>query len=183
MKDKYLFKSERLGFRNWREDDLEAFAKINANPEVMEHFPKLLTTEETTQFIERLYNHYIKNGYTYYATELIETSELVGFIGLARQDYKAEFNPATDIGWRLKKSAWGKGFATEGAKRCLDFAFEELHLNRIVSTCTINNSKSEKVMKKLGMLKKGEFNHPKLSEYPDYEKCIWYEIRNDQNGQ
>lgn len=93
-------------------------------------------------------------------------------------DYETDFMPATDIGWRLKPSAWGKGYATEGAKRCLEFAFSELNLERIVSTCTISNKSSENVMKKIGMIKKGEFLHPKLSEFPNYEKCTWYEIKN-----
>lgn len=176
LKKEYIFKSERLGFRNWTKDDLVEFAKINADLEVMEHFPKPLTENETSEFIQRLQNHYIKNGYCYFATEIIEAKELIGFIGLAFQDYKTDFTPAVDIGWRLKKSAWGKGYATEGAKKCLDFAFNELNLDKIISTCIEKNFKSENVMKKIGMEMKGKFNHPKLKEYPEYEKCICYEI-------
>ena len=178
LKDKYIFISDRLGFRNWTSEDLTEFANINASPEVMEFFPKPLTQTETAEFIDRLQNHYEKNGYNYFATEIIETGELIGFIGLAYQEYETEFNPATDIGWRLKRTAWGKGYATEGAKRCLEFAFKDLKLDRVISTCTVNNIKSENVMKKIGMKKKGEFNHPRLSEFPDFEKCIWYEIEN-----
>ncbi len=172
----YIFKSERLGFRNWRDTDLTEFAKINADLEVMEHFPKPLKEKETLEFIERLKNHYIKNGYTYFATEVLNTGEFIGFIGLAFQDYKTDFTPAVDIGWRLKRSAWGKGYATEGAKACLEFAFNKLNLEAIISTCTEKNSKSEHVMQKIGMQKLGEFNHPKLKEYPKYEKCICYGI-------
>jgi len=177
LKDKYIFRSERLGFRNWKKEDLNDFAEINSDLDVMEHFPKPLTQQETAEFIERLQKHYDKNGYNYFATEILDTGELIGFIGLAYQEYETEFTPATDIGWRLKKSSWGKGYATEGAKRCLEFAFSELDLEKVVSTCTIGNKKSENVMKKIGMSKKGEFNHPKLKDYPDFEKCIWYEIK------
>ena len=176
MEKEYLFKSERLGFRNWTKNDLTEFAKINADLEVMEHFPKPLTKKETSEFIDRLENHYTKNGYNYFATEVLENGELIGFIGLAFQDYKSEFTPAVDIGWRLKKSSWGKGFATEGAKKCLDFGFNNLNLDKIISTCTEQNSKSENIMKKIGMKKIGEFNHPKLKEFPEYEKCLCYEI-------
>lgn len=176
MKKEYIFKSKRLGFRNWNENDLTELSKINANLEVMEHFPKPLTDKETTKFIQRLKNHYEKNGYTYFATEILESGELIGFIGLAFQDYKTDFTPAVDIGWRLKKSAWGKGFATEGAKKCIEFAFNELNLNNVISTCTKKNYKSESVMKKIGMEKMGEFNHPKLKEYPEYENCVCYRI-------
>lgn len=176
LKKDYIFKSERLGFRNWTENDLTEFGKINADLEVMEHFPKPLTEKETAEFIDRLKKHYTKNGFNYFATEILESGELIGFIGLAFQDYKTDFTPAVDIGWRLKKSAWGKGYATEGAKKCLQFAFNELNLEKIISTCTEKNSKSENVMKKIGMEKIGEFKHPKLKEYPEYEKCICYGI-------
>lgn len=176
MKKEYIFKSERLGFRNWVDDDLTEFAELNADLDVMEYFPKALTEKETADFIYRLKKHYEKNGYNYFATEILETEEFIGFIGLAYQEYKTDFTPAVDIGWRLKKNAWGKGYATEGAKKCLDFAFNDLNLGKIISTCPENNTRSENVMKKIGMIKKGVFNHPKLKEYPEYEKCIYYEI-------
>ncbi|WP_456441287.1 GNAT family N-acetyltransferase [Psychroserpens sp.] len=176
MKKEYIFKSERLGFRNWEKRDLTEFANINADLDVMEYFPKPLTKPETSNFIDRLQKHYKKNGYNYFATEILKTGELIGFIGLAYQDYKTQFTPATDIGWRLKKRAWGNGYATEGAKKCLEFAFKELNLEKIISVFTEKNTKSEHIMKKIGMDKIGEFNHPKLKDYPEYEKCICYEI-------
>ena len=175
MKD-YLFKSERLGFRCWTLEDLPAFAAMNADPEVMEHFPNTLTREETAAFIERLQNHYSENGYCYFATEELESGEFIGFIGLAHIRYEASFTPAVDIGWRLKKAAWGKGYATEGAKRCLDLAFHDLQIDQIVATCTAGNQRSENVMKKIGMAKKMNFKHPALKEYPAYEDCFCYEI-------
>lgn len=174
--DNYIFKSERLGFRNWTDDDLNDFTELNSDKDVMKHFPKQLTKEETTTFIDQLKNHFIKNGYNYFVAEVLETKEFIGFIGLGFQDYKTDFTPAVDIGWRLKKSVWGKGYATEGAKRCLNFAFNELKLNKIISICTRDNIKSERVMQKIGMKKVGEFNHPKLKEYPDFERCVCYEI-------
>lgn len=179
MEKEYIFKSARLGFRTWLRDDLTEFARINADIEVMKHFPKPLNREETAEFIDRLQKHYTKNGYNYFATEILETGELIGFVGLSFQDYSSGFTPAVDIGWRLKKTAWGKGFATEGAKRCLEFGFEELNLEKIISTCTEKNTRSENVMKKIGMDKIGEFNHPKLKAYPEYEKCICYGITKD----
>ena len=139
---KYLFKSKRLGFRNWMDEDLQEFAKLNADSEVMEHFPETLNKKETKAFIQRLQLHFDKNGYNYFAIEVLETGEFIGFIGLALQNYKTDFNPATDIGWRLKKSSWDKGYATEGAKRCLEYAFIDLNLKKVISTCTENNTNS-----------------------------------------
>lgn len=176
MKNNYLFTSERLGFRNWSETDLDEFALMNANPKVMEHFPATLTRSETEAFIQRLIKHFTERGYTYFATEIIETGELIGFIGLAYQDYESPYTPATDIGWRLKPSAWGRGYATEGARRCLDFAFGELQLEKVFAICTVGNAASENVMKKIRMKKMGTFNHPKLKVYPDYERCVCYQL-------
>ena len=175
-KNEYLFTSERLGFRNWREEDLEEFAQLNSDEAVMEHFPKTLSEKEVEELITRLKNHFVENGFTYYATEVLATKEFIGMIGLAFQKYETHFTPAIDIGWRLKREAWGKGYATEGAKRCLEHGFNDLELDKIIAVCTVKNKKSENVMKKIGMIKKGEFNHPKMIHHPEYEKCFCYEI-------
>ncbi len=176
-KDKYIFTSERLGFRNWTNRDVDEFAKLNADETVMEHFPKTLSEKEVEELIEKLREHFEKNGFTYYATEILATKEFIGMIGLAYQEYKTVFTPAIDIGWRLKRSAWGKGYATEGAKRCVEYAFDELGINKIISVCTIKNQKSENVMKKIGMTKIGEFNHPEMIHHPAYEKHFCYAIK------
>lgn len=176
MKDKYIFKSERLGFRKWKKEDLTEFHELNSDLNVMEFFPKPLTKNETSKFIERLQKHHEKHGYTYFAVETLKTEEFIGFIGLAYQDYKSDFTPATDIGWRLKKSAWGKGYATEGAKKCIDYGFNTLNLDTIISVYAEKNEKSKNVMEKIGMKYIGEFNHPELKEYPEYEKCICFKI-------
>ena len=180
MKKKYLFKSERLGFRNWTESDLKELEIMNSDVGVMEHFPKTLTKKENEELFEKLKHHYKKHNHTYFATEILVNNEFIGFIGLAYQEYRTEFTPAVDIGWRLKKSAWGKGYATEGAKKCLEYGFNELNLSKIIATCTLDNSKSENVMRKIGMKKMGNFKHPELEEYPKYEECICYGINKNE---
>lgn len=178
--DQYLFTSERLGFRSWNENDLEKFATMNADSEVMRYFPKPLSREESAEFLDRLFKHFERHGYCYFATELLETGEFLGFIGLAWQNYDAPFPPATDIGWRLKKAAWGKAYATEGANRCLKFAFEELGLEEVISTCPAKNKRSERVMQKIGMNCMGEFQHPGLQDHPELQPCVWYKISKNQ---
>ncbi len=182
MKNKYIFQSERLGFRNWSYQDLDEFAAMNADEEVMKHFPNSLNRAESKEFIDRLLAHYDKWGFNYFAVELLDSGELIGFIGLAYQSYESEFTPSVDLGWRLKKNAWGKGYATEGAKSCMQFAFNELNINRLIATCTQKNIISEKVMQKIGMQKQSNFKHPKLKEFPEYEDCICYEIMNINNN-
>jgi len=179
-KDNYLFKSERLGFRNWKNEDLDEFIKLNSDDKVMEHFPKSLSKNETGKLLDKLKNHFTVYGFTYYATEILKTKELIGMIGLAHQVYKSPYTPAIDIGWRLKKNIWGKGYATEGAKRCLEYAFTELGINTVIAVCTLKNLKSENVMKKIGMIKKGVFNHPKMVNHPQYQEHYCYEIMKNQ---
>ena len=115
-KDQYIFTSERLGFRNWNHMDLEELVELNSDEMVMEHFPKTLTENEVGELIKSLKKLFALNGFTYYATEIKETGTFVGMIGLALQEYKTAYTPAIDIGWRLKRRAWGRGYATEGAK-------------------------------------------------------------------
>jgi len=158
----YLFQSEQLGFRNWREEDLRPFAEMNQDKDVMEFFPAVLTTEASNALLERLKKHHLEHGFTFFAVEKLENHEFIGFIGLARTPYKTDFTPCVEIGWRLKKSAWNLGFATEGAKRCLSYGFTDLDLNEIYSFTPSINSRSEKVMQKIGMQKEGVFIHPKV---------------------
>ena len=176
MHKAYIFTSDRLGFRNWSMEDLDEFAAMNSDPEVMEYFPNLLSRQESADFIERLQAHFEQYKYNYFATEILATGELIGFIGLAFQSYETDFTPAVDIGWRLKKSAWGNGFATEGAERCLEYVFIDLNLCKVISTCTEANKKSERLMVKIGLSKQGNFKHPQLVEHPVYINCVWYTI-------
>lgn len=158
----YLFTSERLGFRNWIDQDLHSFTQMNQDPVVMEFFPNILNGEETKAMIDRMIKTYQDIGYTFYAVCTLDNNEFIGFIGMIESTFKAPFTPCKEIGWRLKTSAWGKGFATEGAKRCLKYGFETLGFKSIYSITPLTNQKSEKIMHKIGMKKITEFEHPKI---------------------
>jgi RimJ/RimL family protein N-acetyltransferase len=172
----YIFKSNRLGFRTWTEKDKSKMGMINSDPKVMEHFPTIPTQKQTDEFIDRMKTQFSKNGFCYFAVDKLENGEFIGFIGIAEQTFESDFTPCIDIGWRLARAEWGKGFATEGAKRCLEFAFNKIGLMNIKSFCPEINIKSEKVMKKIGMKKTNSFKHPLLSEFKELEKCVLYEI-------
>ena len=178
MDDNYLFTSPRLGFRNWRDSDLEAFHAMNTDPEVMQFFPFIPSRKQTARLMDRMQVMFDQKGYCYYAVEKIEDSEFIGFIGLAWQTYEADFTPCTDIGWRLIHAEWGKGYATEGAKRCLEEAFSKHGLATIKSVAAQINLPSINVMEKIGMHKAGTFEHPKLTDYPHLKTCVLYEISN-----
>ncbi|SFT42067.1 Protein N-acetyltransferase, RimJ/RimL family [Lishizhenia tianjinensis] len=176
MNTAYLFTSSRLGFRNWKASDLTPFAAMNANAEVMRFFPTLLTPEESEASVERFKQQLHDIGYTYYAVDELGSGEFIGFIGLSWKDFESPFTPATDIGWRLKPAAWGKGYATEGAKRCLEYAFQELNLEKVIAICPAVNTPSERVMQKIGMQLKGRFDHPFLQAHPKLQPCLCYAI-------
>jgi len=174
----YLFKSERLGFRNWQEKDVSKMIAISADEEVMEFFPATAKPEETIAFIGKMKLELENFGYCYFAVDLLETKEFIGFIGLLNQNYTAPFTPCIDIGWRLAKNHWSNGYATEGAQSCLTYAFEKLQIKEIVATAPAINTKSIQVMKKIGMKKKLSFKHPKLINHPHLEECVCYSISN-----
>lgn len=173
----HLFTSERLGFRNWEEKDIPKMAAISGDPEVMRFFPATATEEQTRQFIVRMQTDFEERGHCYFAVDRLDTNEMIGFIGLMYQDYEVDFTPCVDIGWRLKKSAWRQGFATEGAKACLDFAFRKLDLKSVVAVATCVNIPSEAVMQKIGMQKVKEFVHPRLIQDERLKDCVLYEIK------
>lgn len=172
----YEFTSERLGFRRWQPQDVAPFAALNADPEVMEYFPSTQTLEQTEDRVRRIHADFDKFGWGLYAVEIIENQEFIGFIGFLYLDMPVDFAPCTEIGWRLKKSSWGKGYATEGAKRCLEYGFNNLGFTTVYSITAVENQRSEKVMKKIGMHKHGEFDHPKLKKGSWLERHVVYKI-------
>lgn len=177
----YFFKSERLGFRNWQESDIPKMAKLNANPNVMEFFPSTQNETQTANFVHRMQQHCDEKGFCYFAVDILETGDFIGFIGMMSQDYEAPFTPCVDIGWRLVEQFWNNGYATEGANACLDFAFNTLKINTIISVASEINVNSTNVMRKIGMIKIGNFEHPKLLGNERLKNCVWYEIKNTKN--
>lgn len=170
----YIFKTSRLGFRTWHDSDLEGLFSINSDDEVMEFFPGKPSKEDTYLFITRMQRLYADKGFCYFAVENLESNEFIGFIGLAELQFSADFTPCVDIGWRLKQSAWNKGYATEGAKACLNFGFNEMALAEIFSVAPVVNNKSEAVMIKIGMTKVKTFEHPLLLNNKQLKTCILY---------
>ncbi len=178
---KYLFKSERLGFRNWLENDVELMCEINADKKVMEFFPGIVSKDQTIEFIEKMQKQFTEQGFCYFAVDKLENNEFIGFIGLSEKSFEAVFTPCIDIGWRLSSEEWNKGYATEGAIRCLEYSNEVLKLEKIVSIAPKINVKSEQVMKKIGMEKVLEFVHPLLINDERLRDCVLYQIMINKN--
>ncbi|OGN55311.1 MAG: GNAT family N-acetyltransferase [Chlamydiae bacterium RIFCSPHIGHO2_12_FULL_44_59] len=171
-------RTKRLILRPWQESDLEPFAQLNADPRVREYFPGILSREESDASVKLMSNHIEKCGWGFWAASLIETGEFIGMIGLEDVYFKAHFTPAVEIGWRLAFDYWGKGYATEGAQAALQYGFESLNLNEIVSFTTLENMRSRHVMKKIGMHHdpKDDFDHPKLPEGHPLRRHMLYRL-------
>jgi len=171
-------KTKRLGLRNWLPSDLEPFYKMCQDETVMRFFPKKLSEKDTQDFINRMQTHFKEYGFCYFAVSVLETNEFIGMIGLLNQNFKSDYTPCVDIGWRLKQNSWGNGYATEGAIACIDFAFKTLKLKDVFSFATLNNKGSESIMKKIGMKYIGQFQHPKIIDNEKLRDCMVYKIEN-----
>ena len=159
-----MIEAERIVLRRWRDEDLEAFAAINADPIAMRFMPGVMTREETRALIGRIEEHHRAHGFGIWAVEVPGTALFVGFLGLQRVGFETAFTPAVEIGWRLSPAFWGKGYATEAAKTALQFGFERLGLDEIVSFTVAANKPSWSVMERIGMMRDaaGDFDHPRL---------------------
>lgn len=173
-----MIETKRLILREWRVEDLEPFAQLNADPLVREYFLGILTRQESDALVKLMSDHIHNNGWGFWSASLAETNEFIGMIGLANVDFMAHFTPAVEIGWRLAHSHWGKGYATEGALACLHYGFKTLKLPEIVAFTASQNQRSMAVMERIGMQRNvdDDFDHPKLPEGHPLRKHALYRI-------
>jgi ribosomal-protein-alanine N-acetyltransferase len=177
-------RTERLLLRRWRPDDREPFAAMNADPRVMEHFPKLLTREESDAAATSISERLEERGFGLWAVEVPGVASFIGVIGLAAPKFEAHFTPCVEIGWRLAPEHWGQGYATEGAKAALTFAFEKLGLEEIVSFTVPANVRSRRVMERIGMTRDpaDDFDSPHVPEGHPLRHHVLYRIRRGALG-
>jgi RimJ/RimL family protein N-acetyltransferase len=158
-------RTARLLLRRWRAADLPPFAAMNADARVMEFFPATLSPGESEAVIAVIDSSFEQRGYGLWAVEVPGETSFAGFIGLAPVDARMRFAPAVEVGWRLAREHWGHGFATEGARAAMSFAFEELGLPSLVAFTASGNARSRRVMQRLGMVHDPaeDFHHPRLT--------------------
>lgn len=172
-----ILQTRRLVLRQWQAKDRPLFADMTADVEVMKYFPSTLTPAQSDASIDRFMHSIDTNGWGFWAAELHETQQFIGFIGINDNPTGLPFSPCVDIGWRLSKDFWGQGFASEGAKAALQFAFEIAKLPEIVSMTPKQNKASERVMQKLGLLKQAQnFMHPRLQSGHELEEHVLYSM-------
>ncbi|MGH9019825.1 MAG: GNAT family N-acetyltransferase [Acidimicrobiales bacterium] len=169
--------TDRLRLRGFVNDDRDAFARMNADPRVMEHFPSPLSREESDALVDRINAAWL-NGFGLWAVDVGDTGAFAGFIGLGLPRFEAHFTPAIEVGWRLCVDAWGRGLATEGARATLSWAREvglQPPRGEVVSMTTVGNWRSRRVMEHLGFTHHDEddFDHPTLPEW-EFRRHVLY---------
>jgi RimJ/RimL family protein N-acetyltransferase len=168
--------TERLILRNWKPSDLEPWAALNADPEVMEHFPATLTRVESDAMAAVHQDLIARQGWGLWAVERREDGAFLGFTGLKAVPGGVPFAPAVEVAWRLARHAWGAGYASEAARAALAHGFEALKLPEIVSFTATVNLRSQAVMQRIGLTRREDldFDHPALPKGHRLERhVVW----------
>ena len=172
-------RTERLRLRRWQPADREPFAALNADPRVMEYFPCVLSRAESDALADRIEAHFSDHGFGLWALELAGVARFAGFVGLAWVRFESRFTPSVEIGWRLARAHWGRGYATEAAGAALAFGFERLGLDEIVSFTVPGNTRSLRLMERIGMVRDpgDDFEHPGLPAGHPLRRHVLYRLR------
>lgn len=170
--------TKRLRLRAWRAGDLEPFAALNADPGVMEHFPAPLDRAESDALAAGIQAHFAERGFGLWAVEAPGEIPFAGFVGLSVPRRALPFTPCVEVGWRLARHCWGRGYATEAARAALSFGFGTLGLEEIVSFTAAGNLRSRGVMERLGMSRDeaDDFDHPALPEGHRLRRHVLYRL-------
>jgi RimJ/RimL family protein N-acetyltransferase len=155
-------RTERLLMRRWRDSDRDPFAAMNADPEVMRHFPSLMDRARSDAFVDLIDERFETQGFGLWALELAETGEFLGYTGLNPMPDGVPGAGDMEIAWRLARAAWGHGYATEAARAGVHVAFGGAGLARIWSMTAVTNTASQAVMRRIGMTLHGHFDHPRI---------------------
>lgn len=169
--------TKRLKLRQWKESDLPLFATMNADPVVMEYYPSILSETESNAMANKLKEFISERSWGFWAAETKKEKQFIGFVGLHKPTYDLPVTPCVEIGWRLGKEYWGKGYATEAGRESLRFAFEALKLSEVYSFTSVSNIRSRSVMERLKMMNTGNnFEHPIIPEAHPLREHVLYKI-------
>jgi RimJ/RimL family protein N-acetyltransferase len=140
--------TDRLRLRMFREDDLEPYAAICADPEVMRYLGdgKPLSRPEAWRQMAMILGHWQLRGFGLWAVEERASGALLGRLGF----FQPEGWPGFELGWMLRRASWGHGYATEGAGRALAHAFTAMGRDRVISLIRPDNAPSIRVAERLG---------------------------------
>ena len=171
----HLF-TPRLTLRQWRPSDLGPFAAMNSDSDIMRYYPMPWSSEQSDGFAERVRRLIDERGWGFWAVEEEASGLFIGFVGLHTPSNELPFSPCVEVGWRLAKSYWGQGYATEAAHAAIRFAFEQLHLTELVAFTAMANLKSRAVMQRIGMQFVSEFDHPNVPVESGLRRHVLYNL-------
>lgn len=167
--------------RQWKQDDWPIFAKINADPAVMEYFPNPLSESESHAIADKIQSLINEQGWGFWAVEVKASTSFIGFVGLNKVLPVLPFYPAVEIGWHLSRTSWGHGYATEAAKAALTVAFETLKLTEVCSFASRDNARSIAVMDRLNMVNAQQnFEHPVVPANSPLREHVLFKITREQ---
>ncbi len=118
-----------------------------------------------------------KDGFGKWAVEIPGVTSFAGFTGLSVPAFEASFTPCVEVAWRLAREHWGRGYATEAARAAIEFGFKQAGLDEIVAFTVPANTRSVRVMEKLGMKFSGEFDHPAIADGHPLRRHVLYRVR------
>lgn len=145
--------TDRLILRQWRDEDLDPFAEMSADPDVMRWLGGVLTRDQARAYMDRARDAFARLGMGRYAVERKSDGAFIGATGLMpnHESVSAFLPPYIDMGWRLRKDAWGQGYITEAARAVVADGFGRLDLPEITAITAEINLRSRAVMERLGM--------------------------------
>jgi RimJ/RimL family protein N-acetyltransferase len=173
-----MIKTPRLLLRHWQDTDIEPWVAMNLDPRVTEFFATAYTRELALARAEECRRELDERGHGWWVVEVPGVTPFAGVICLREVPFEAHFTPANEIGWRFAPEYWHRGYATEGARGALDFAFNTLGWEEVVAMTTMLNVPSQRVMERLGMTRDSadDFDHPKVEKDHTLERHVLYKI-------
>lgn len=174
----FRLETSRLVLRGWREEDVGPFHALCNDPEVMRYLGPLQNREMITAAVGRMQGFQSDPGYCFWAIERVEDGAFLGFCGLKPGPEHTPLHGHVEIGWRLSRAAWGRGYAREAAAASLDWGFANLPDQAIMAMTVLGNTRSWGLMERLGMKREAglDFDHPALAEGDPLRPHIVYSI-------
>jgi RimJ/RimL family protein N-acetyltransferase len=174
-----VIRTDRLRLRNWRESDREAFARLNAAPEVTQDLGGPLDRIESVAKFDRYMAAFERHGFCRWALEDL-SGQFLGYAGVMPSRHGHPLGPHSDIGWRLVRVAWGRGYATEAARASLQDAFERMRLKEVFAYTSADNFRSRAVIGRLKLQRAASLDYSEPLGAGMWQGMVW--IARPENG-
>lgn len=175
-------RTPRLLLRRWRDADRAPFAAMNADPEVMRFFPQPMGRVATDAWVDQLEERFETQGFGLWALQRLVEGDFIGFTGLNPLPPGTPGAGEMEIGWRLTRFAWGRGYASEAARVGLRVGLVEAGLPAIWSLTAVLNEPSQAVMRRIGLIEHSRFDHPRVPDGHPLQPHVAFRTENARGG-